>query len=269
LFEGKMAGAAGAPASLAIKEPEQIVIDKSHVDYACALVREQFKPADTRRDPAVKFEDSRCPSMYMVYIIWDKPRPPGTKGTGYSAGHIIHLTATHYRREYRAIGYGYSEGLAQAIRMAVGNLDPHFAAMPQEELHLSTCKVILLHQVQRVVDPDTWQPANHGLVLRVDNPNYDPQQEGSVDYVAKIFLKEVAISQRWSFNKTLSALMDEEGLPSDPDTVCDSTFRRTSLLLRIIKCCALTQVLHLMHEGTAATHAEIVPQRYLGGEEQP
>jgi AMMECR1 domain-containing protein len=211
-----MAGAAAGSDSLAIKDPEQIVIDKVHVHYANALLREHFKPADTRRDPVFNFEDSRCPSMYRVYIIYDKRRPRGA----HPIRNPIYITATSWARACRGIGFGHSKGLAQAIRMAAENMDPLFAAIDREELYDLRCTVILLRQFQRVVDPDTWQRANHGLVLREENPDYDPQHEDSLQYHyhPHIYLKEVAKSQRWSFNQTLSSLLDEAGHPSDPES---------------------------------------------------
>jgi hypothetical protein len=190
-----MADAAAVPASFPIKYPEQIVIDQSHVCYACAVLWKRLKSAPNPREPVIKFEDSRCPSMYIVYIIWDIPR-------GQDA-------------EPRAVGFGQSQGLARAIKIAAEQVDPEAAAITWEEGKDLRCTVILLHQFRRVVEPSSWQAANHGLVLRKENPEYNPQQEGSLRYVTSIYLGEVAKCQGWSFNRTLSFLLEDEGSPDD------------------------------------------------------
>lgn len=158
------------------------------------------------------FQDCRCPdnTFYRICITWTKPRTANARPNRYKL--LPHLPSD---RECRGFTFARSTTLADAIRTAATMNNPRCDPITLEELQLLPCSVDLMQNFNQLPGPSNWQPGLHGLFLEASlgpyHPRYKSNQQGPPRARQAFFLKGLPGVIEWSFEETVSNLLEEIG----------------------------------------------------------
>jgi AMMECR1 domain-containing protein len=212
---GKMAAANSRPK---VPDPaDNVVINRDHVKYAFAVLREQY----TGEPAKLCFEDVSClpTKPFQVYVIWTTPRAKIT-GNGGDTDTEVFISPD---RRCRGSNWAQSTlGLADAIKKAAEKHDPRYQKILKEDLPELTCTVHLLQKVQELGSTN-WKPQEHGLML-IAPPNSSSllDQKATGKHTKVVYLKEVPHALNWSLFETLDHLLKRLGYHGvgNPVTFC-------------------------------------------------
>jgi AMMECR1 domain-containing protein len=183
--------------SYQVSFPEgDICIDKDHVSYALAVLREHL----TAEPASQSFQDVCCPGKpFEVNVTWEKARAEIAGNDGHTEADAF----TPPERQCRGSSWGRDASLARAIRKAAIKHDPRFDKIVAQELAEIVCTVHLLQNVQQLTSADVWQPGEHGLMLTAPpHPLSRLTQKGPGEPIKVIYLKEVPQAVNWSLDDT-------------------------------------------------------------------
>jgi hypothetical protein len=207
--------------------PEDVFINRLHVNYAFAVVTEQF----TRDRAEPDFVDVQCPEgcVYKVFVAWEKPKKatradyiPWPDGMRIRRPPMIEtFMGAPKKREFRGLTWGLATTLASAIRTAARRTPEHYGKVTAHELAKLTCTVGLMHSVQPIVNKNDLQiEVPQGILLELHCTGHTSDLQPSVKKFPYVCLKDVVltfIEGSPNYEQVLKHMLEDDVIVDDPD----------------------------------------------------